>query len=212
MTKIISLAKKICSFGERQDKNLQLAITFIEKFLLKNDISYVISKYNVVVPKFIKSELKVDKKIINCSPSGLTSGKITTKKIINNLIEQKKEQKNINFNPLCKEISRMNFYKKAALTIKRDDVQKIKNSKKIDAILIVKKKKEIRKQILIGNLKNPQTIIFTHLDSLGGESATDNAISNALILEIVRNNKNILNNCLFVYDSCEELSLNDNIY
>jgi hypothetical protein len=212
MKEILTLTKKICSFGERQNRNLRLAVNFIENYLRNNNISFITSKYIAKIPHFKESKLIVDGILIESSPSGLTSGKIKTKHIINNLLEQKTDSKNINFNPKCKEISRMNFYKKPALTIKKSDTKKVKNSKNVSGHMIIKERKEIRKHIIIGNIKNPKTIIFTHLDSLGGSGATDNAVSNALILNIITNNRKILNSCLFVYDSCEELSLNEKNY
>lgn len=212
MEDIIFLAKKICSFGERQGARLQRAMKFIKSSLVQNKISFNVVKYDAKIPFFKKFELIVDGQLMDCLPSGLKSGHITKKNIISNLSEEDVHFENINYNPKCREISRMNFYDFPAITIKNKDVPMIENAKSIDGFLSVKKRNEKREQILIGNMKDPINIVFTHVDSLGGEGATDNSISNALILNIIIKNQTLLETCLFVFDSCEELSLNDEFY
>ncbi len=214
--KTLKLVKKICSFGERQDKNISNAMKFIENYIQINKVSYTINEYAVKVPYFKKFWLKVDGKSIECAPSGLKSGKITNKFLISNLLEEEINKPNINFNPYCEEISRMNFYSAPALTIKRKDTNKIRNAKNIEGILVVEEKKETGKQILVGNTTNPRKIVFTHVDSIGGEGAIYNAVSNALLLNYIVKNKESCKESykenLYAFDPCEELSLNDNKY
>jgi hypothetical protein len=149
---------------------------------------------------------------LNCKNSGFLSGRIENKDIlISAFSESEGNVANINFSPYSDAISRASFYPSCAISVSRKDLPKILKAKKIKGVTKVKKKKFIRENILIGNLKNPVKIVFTHYDSIE-EGAVDNISGLAVLLRLVSENKKMLNNNLFVFSGSEELSYDDPIY
>ena len=73
------------------------------------------------------------------------------------------------------------------------------------------KKKQNTYQILIGNIKTPRNIIFSHFDSIGN-GAIDNASGTAIMIQVILSNKKSLKDNLFVFDGNEEISYDKPVY
>ncbi len=208
------IIKIITDIGTRQNKTTKLAYKVITDLLLSHNIEFITKKYQVYLPVFKKSYLKVDGENIPCLPTGLTSGKINTAGIVTTSLISSKvflDIPHINFNPKCKIISRANFSFSPSLAVPRDSIEKICKEKIINGKIEVVKEKQEALQILVGNNRNPKNIIFSHFDSIGS-GAVDNASGTALMLEMIIKNRKLLNDNLFVFDGNEEISYDLPIY
>lgn len=211
---IKEIIKQLVAIGERQLEGEKEARKVIENFLEKQKVDFAVQEYITEIPRYIDWDLKIDNKKIESLPCGLKSGKITNNyNLLSSLISSQKNfyDTNINFNPLCEYISRSNHYMAPALAINRKDVQKVIDAKKIDGFIKVKKNKHLSGNILVGNLKNPKNIIFSHYDSISS-GAIDNASGVAVSLNIITKNKHILEDNLFVIAGNEELSYDKTVY
>ena len=202
------IIKKLISFGTRQDTQAYRAYTYISKLLAEKNIPFATETYEVDLPNWKKATLTADNTKIPCLPTGLTSGTITNGyAIISSLISSRYflETPHINFNPRCTTISRANFSKAPSIAVSRNSLATIFKARKVNAKITVTKKKTNTYQILVGNKKNPKTILFSHFDSIG-TGAVDNATGTALMLDKIIKEPTTLENNLFVFDGNEELS------
>lgn len=211
---IKEVVEKLCFFGERQLKQNVLAKEFILSLLEKEKIIFTIFSFETEIPKFKNYGLFIDGVKVDCLPTGLISGKIKSNfNIISSLTSSQDflQKENINFNPLCDSISRANFYFAPSVAVNRDLIFALCRSKKVEGFIDVEKVKFNSESILVGNLKNPKNIVFSHFDSIG-PGAIDNASGTAICLKLILENKNILEDTLFVFDSNEEISYDTPIY
>jgi len=158
--------------------------------------------------------LLADNKKIKAYPTSFVSGKITdSSAIISSLISSQKffYEPNINFNPVCGSISRSNHYQAPSFAVNVLDIAKISQAKVIKGEIKVKKQKYTSRNLLVGNLKNPRNIIFSHYDSIG-PGAIDNASGVAISLDLIINQPAVLKNNLFVIAGNEELSYDETVY
>lgn len=165
-------------------------------------------------PRIQKETLKIDRRAVPCVATAMVSGNINTPNHLISSITSSQNflfVENINFNPLCKTISRSNHYFAPALAVPRRFVSKIMNSRQLIGIVRVKKTRHISANILVGNHVNPRYLIFSHYDSLYG-GAADNASGTVLSLYLAVNNPNLRKNTLFVFAGNEELSYDKPIY
>ena len=197
---IRKIITSLCSFPERQLEGEKKASVFIEGVLRKYDVLFSTLSFNTSIPKFKKYFLKADGLDIDCLPTGLVSGSI-----------QNFSENSINFNSKCRAISRANFYFKPSLAVKEKDFPVISKAKNLRGELEIEKINHKTKSFLVGNLKNPRRIIFTHFDSIE-MGAIDNASGTAVCLNLCVEEKHILKENLFVFDSNEELSYDEPIY
>ncbi len=212
--KIKFIVEKLCSFGERQFEQNVKAREFIISIFEKNEVNFSFFSFETQVPKFKSFGLKVDGKNIKCMPTGLVSGKINDNfNLISSLTSSQDflYKQNLNFNPLCKSISKANFYFAPSLAVNRDILSLLCKADKIEGFVNVEKIKIETKSILVGNLKNPKNIVFSHFDSIE-QGAIDNASGTAVCIELVLKNKDLLEDTLFVFDSNEEISYDEPIY
>ncbi len=211
---IKEIVEKLCSFGERQLKQNVLAKEFIISLFKIENINYVIFSFETEIPNFKNWGLFIDNVKVNCMPTGLVSGKINSNfNIISSLTSSQDflYKENINFNPLCDSISKANFYFAPSVAINRDLISTLCRAKKVEGFVDVEKVKVDSESILVGNLKNPKNIVFSHFDSIG-PGAIDNASGTAICIKLILENKDILEDTLFVFDSNEEISYDAPIY
>lgn len=211
---IKEIVEKLCSFDERQLEQNEKAREFIISFFEKESIKYCLFSFETEVPRFKSFGLKADGKNIECTPTGLVSGNINNNfNIISSLTSSQDflYKENINFNPLCDSISKANFYFAPSLAINRDMISVLCKAEKIDGFIDVEKMKFESKSILVGNLKNPKNIVFSHFDSIG-PGAIDNASGTAVCINLVLKNREFLEDTLFVFDSNEEISYDTPVY
>jgi hypothetical protein len=208
---MLSLIKKILTNSPRQLIGEKKTRMLIVDFLNQINAPFSIQNFVVKIPQPKKYFLLADKQKIKCSPCAFKSGRIESKKYLSNALRDSasKHQKAIIFNPKCKDISLHTFYFAPALAISPKDVPKILKAKKILGYVKIKKISHQTANILIGNTKNPQYIIFAHYDSIG-TGAVDNASGTAVVLKTIQ--KKFPKNNLFVLSGCEELSFDEPIY
>jgi hypothetical protein len=205
--------KNLVKFGNRQGDGAYKAYTYIISQLKECNIAYITEIYTVDLPLWKKTKLTVDGVNIPCLPTGLTSGKINTDAAVTSSLISSLHFlhiPHINFNPKSRLVSRANFSVAPSIAVSRDSIIKINKAKKIVGNIVVEKVKNKTYQILVGNLKNPKNIIFSHFDSVG-TGAIDNASGTAIMMETVKNPEYIKEN-LFVFDGNEELSYDSPIY
>jgi len=206
--------QELTALKNRQAENETKAALLIIKYLQVAKVSFKQQFYFTFIPKFLKSELLIDGRKINALPTSFVSGKINKQtKIISSLISSQPffYQSNINFNPKSSTISKSNHYFAPSFAVAFKDILKIKTANKIKGVVKVKKYKHRSQNIIIGNLKNPQTVIFSHYDSIG-PGAVDNASGVALSLDLILNHKNSIKENLFVIAGNEEFSYDQTVY
>lgn len=205
--------KSFLAFSPRQGKNETRAGKFLTDLLRQNQIKFTLQKFNCQIPKVIKAELTVDDKTIPCEAITFASGIITDKKnLISNQLEAEKNFPYISFNPTGKAICAsgrcINY---PALAISQTDLPKILNAKNIKGIVKVKSVDHQSQNILVGNLVNPQNLIFAHYDSIN-LGATDNASGIAVTMKLILERQKLLANNLFILCGNEELAYDFPIY
>lgn len=199
----------MCSFGERQGESEKKARLYLEQVLQEHGINYIVQTYSTTIPNFQNATLIADGKVIPCAANGLVSGDIDGKEhLVSSLLSSEIRESNINFNPYALGISRADHYFAPALAIAPRDVSKVMRAKEVKGKLQVKKTKHTSANLLVGNLKNPNTILFSHYDSIE-TGAVDNASGTALSLELILSNPNLLETHLFALCGSEELVYDD---
>jgi hypothetical protein len=210
----LAFIKKLMSFSSRQLEGEKKAAHFLLTEFERNKIPFYEQKFIAKIPVTKKATLKIDNKKIKCEGTSFVSGKISRKVNIissqtSSLLFQGKE--NINYNPSCKAISNGNYYFVPSVSISRSSLKHVLNAKKIKGEVKVDSKKYVASNILVGNRKNPQIIIFAHYDSIK-KGAIDNASGVSIAFEAAVNNKEMLGKCLFVFCANEELSYDKPVY
>jgi len=198
--KIKSIITELEKLSPRKGKREKLAFDLLTEILQENDIDFEVQKFKNAIPNHkVKHNLE-----INFIPNTFSSGKIEEFVIISNL--EKRENfsiPNINFNPLSNSISLATFYYVPSIAISKKDLNKLPENLKIK--IKVKKEKFVSRNILVGNDENPKNIFFTHYDTvLNG--ANDNSSGVAILLYYILNNRDSLEQNLFVFCGSEELS------
>ncbi len=205
---------KLVSFAPRQFENEKKTADFLVSFLEKNSVFYAIQEFETEIPLTKKVLLMADKKQIDCEGCSFVSGEIKSNDIIiSSLLSSSicQDISNINYNPKCSGISLNNYYFAPAICVSREKIALVIKAKKIFGEVVVERKKFKSKNILVGNLKNPQTISFAHYDSIK-KGAIDNASGVALLMKSLLEKPEILENSLFVFSGNEELSYDKPIY
>lgn len=204
---MMNIVRALTALGERQGKTTIRAAKFLTDMLRKADVPYSIETIDTYLPA-ASSTLRVDGKVIDSAPTSLVGGTIRGKEpLVSSLIPSRYliDVPNINFNPVSRALSLSNFYFAPALAIRSGDVARVLSGKKVSGSVRVRKVRYALPQILVGNTRNPSTIIFTHFDSIG-PGAIDNASGTAVCLSLATTRPEILKRTLFVFDSNEELS------
>jgi hypothetical protein len=206
--------RALTDLGERQFEQEIAAARLILGVLDQDGIAYSIQEFTTYIPSYKSCSLVVDGEPLKVLPSGLIRGVVTDNHtVLSSLISSQKNlyDANINFNPASPYISRSNHYFAPAFSIKRTDIEKVVMAETIRGELEVVKARHESKNILVGNMVNPTTIIFSHYDSIA-TGAVDNASGTALSLELITENSDLLGSVLFVLCGNEELSYDEPIY
>ncbi len=205
---IKQIAAKLVSFGERQFAGELKAARYIEELLRTYRISYVLQPFNVFIPKTLQAELFVDGKPLVCAGTSFVSGRIDTpESVYSSLLDDEAllNKSNINFNPRCRGISISYMYWAPSVAIAPKDVARLAAATSVQGRVVVKKIKQRSQNILVGNLRNPQAIVFCHYDSIG-PGAIDNASGSATCIHQILRRPELLKKNLFVVSGNEELS------
>jgi len=208
---MLNIVKQLVKISPRQFEGELKARKFIVEYLNKLNILFRFQTFDVRIPRAEKYSLTVDGKKIPCLPCSFQSGKIEGKEFLSNPLRDsgQKDKKAIIFNPLGRAISLHTYYFLPALSVSRDQIPGIIKAKSVLGKVDVKMRKYRAVNILIGNTRDPQNIIFAHYDSLE-TGATDNACGTAVVMEFIKRNGTEKN--LFVLSGCEELSHEKPVY
>ncbi|HSX00814.1 MAG TPA: M28 family peptidase [Candidatus Saccharimonas sp.] len=182
--------------------------------LKRAGLSYRIQEFASQTPVFREASLTADGQPVACLPCGLVSGEITNNyHLISSLTSSQRfiDMPNINFNPKTDAICLCNFYHAPALAISRRDVPRVMRATTIRGRLVVEPQAYTARNILLGNLTNPATVVFAHYDAYFA-GATDNASGVATVLQAVLENPQRLDTALVVLAGNEELSYDYPVY
>ncbi len=211
--KIKPIVTGLLAFGERQGTQAKKAGVYLANALRAGGVDYTIEYVDTFLPK-ASSLLRIDGKLIPSAPTSFVGGKIgSAEKLVSSLIPTRYliEVPNINFNPRSRALSRPNFYFAPSLAVHAQNVSKIIGAKKIAGTVRVVKERFSLPQLLVGNTKNPENIVFCHYDSIG-PGAIDNASGTAVCLATALTRPELLKTTLFVFDPNEELSYDKPAY
>lgn len=206
--KIIDIIKDLEKFSPRNnEESLNNASKYIKENLEKVGIDFFDQYFKVSIPFDEGSYILLDngEKIIGKANS-FVSGYFEEKNIYSSQnINQEISIPHINYNQYYDAFSGVIFYDFPVINIKKSDLIKVINSEEIKVYVNVKRKLIKTENILVGNIKNPKNIIFTHFDTIFN-GALDNSSGTATLLYGIINNKININENLIVFSGCEELS------
>lgn len=206
---VIEKAQKLCELSPRTWENEEKAAELLKKFLNEKGLEYQTQKYNVSYPTFTEYWLEVDGERIECLPSGLESGKIEEKRVIDNWNISEYPEPNINFNPYSEGLSKPTFYQSPALTVSREGLQKVLEAENVEGKLVVEEKDFKAENLIVGDLENAEYLFFTHYDSWWG-GFLDNALAVAALVELAEQID--LEKACIVFTGSEELSQEENYW
>lgn len=212
--KIKDIIKDLEKFSPRNnEESLNKTIKYIKENLEKVGIDFLDQYFDVPIPFDEGSYIILDngERIIGKANS-FVSGTFEEKNIYSSQnIKQEISVPHINYNQYYDAYSGVIFYNFPVINIKKSDLIKVINSNKIEVYVNVRKQLIKTENILVGNVKNPKNIIFTHFDTIFN-GALDNSSGTATLLYGIINNKINLKENLIVFSGCEELSYDDPYY
>lgn len=193
--------------GTRQGAVADQALEYLCSVLRQEHILYVIGDFETALPEAGKASLLIEGTEYPCINCGLSGGSIPGSNFASSLISSKCliDTPVIYCNPSCAVASPTNFSFAPAIAVAPDIFERVIRSSDVKASTVVAKKAQVGHYLLVGNAKDPSTIVFSHYDSLG-PGAVDNASGTAIMLEAVISQKKLLETTLFVFDGNEEVS------
>jgi len=212
--KITDIIKDLEEFSPRNNQeSINKTIKYIKENLEKVGIDFWDQYFDVPIPFDEGSYIILDngEKIIGKANS-FVSGYFEEKNIYSSQnIKQEINIPHINYNQYYDAFSGVIFYNFPVINIKKSDLIKVITSQKIEVYVNVKKTLIKTENILVGNVKNPKNIIFTHFDTIFN-GALDNSSGTATLLYGIISNKINIKENLIVFSGCEELSYDNPYY
>lgn len=205
---------RLWRLGERQFGQETQARRMIESELTRRGIPFIAEEFSTYLPRVAHAELKIGGRRVPCHATSMASGRISNPNhLISSLTSSQNfiTTDNINFNPLCRAISRSNHYFAPSLAVSRDVVPHLLLGAPVKGSVRVRKTRHRSANILVGNRVNPRHLVFSHYDSLYG-GAVDNASGTALTLALAANYPRLRETTLFVFAGNEELSYDAPLY
>ena len=207
--KSIDGIKALTNLGTRQGVVAERAKDYICSIFKEYDIPILVEKFDTDIPVVQKATLIIDGTIERCIGCGMTSGDIPVTNIASSLFSSRFliDTPVVYVNPKCSIPSPTNFSFAPAIAISPKIARKLLSAKKATASLQVAKQRTPANFLLVGNINNPKTIIFSHYDSLG-PGAIDNASGTSVAIDTALRcfYDGILGETLFVFDGNEEIS------
>lgn len=200
---VVERASRLTDLAPRQLENEKKAAQLIEEEIAGH--KYQTQNFQILVPDFKEWELKADGEEIECLPSGLKSGQIESKALVNSILngQGSMNRPNINFNPHAEGISVPNFYEAPSVAINPEDVDKVLEADEVEGYLEVEWVSHESRNILVGNIEDPERIIMTHYDSTWG-GFIDNGFTVSLLIQLL--DELDLEENLVVFAGAEEIS------
>lgn len=214
MFDMMSFIERLTAIYHRQLEAERRAQQLIEEVLKKSQVIYRLHSYPTKIPVFQATELLADGVSVPAIATSFVSGEIYDKcSLLSSLMDAQKfrDDPNINFNPLSKGISRGEHFFAPAVAIARHDLQRVCEAERVHASVRVRGVVSRSTNIMVGNLKDPQSILFCHYDSIG-PGATDNASGTAVLLKLLLDYPETLTHTLYVIAGNEEFSYDRPIY
>ncbi|MCX7996683.1 MAG: hypothetical protein N2691_02875 [Patescibacteria group bacterium] len=208
--------KDIVGFSPRIGPGELATYEYLKKRLNDAKVPFVDQVVDITVPLTKKVELVADGESIDCRGVGRESGVIEGKDhLISSLMwgnDDFYHPANINFDPRCeKTVSMATFFKHTAIAINKYDLSKILAATDVRGEVVVEPYNFQSHNLLVGNLTNPKTIVFTHYDCWE-TGAIDNASGTATVLDVVITEPRLLRENLFVITGNEEISYDEPIF
>jgi Iap family predicted aminopeptidase len=210
MGNMMQTIRDLEKFSPRQGPNETLTRVYLQRRLTDLGIDFETQEFDNLLPKARSYSLVADGEKIECMPTAFRSGEIEGKPLISSMDVSGRyyEKPNINFNPYAELFSLATFYRAPSLTIRRRDVQKLLNAETVEGKVKVSKQKHRSANLVLGNVKNPKSVLICHYDSvLGG--ALDNGSGTAVLLEIAEMEPK---DRMIVFSGCEEFSFEGPAY
>jgi len=204
-----SIIKSLTDLAPRYGEQEIKVVEFICQFLEKNNISYTRQNFRSAVPNVLEAQILADTQNIACLGSSLVSGKIEDGKYLISSLGYAGDSHpyNISYSPITDEISVVDIYtSEPSVTISRQNITKIIMAQKVSGYVKVKKTEFETANILVGNTKNPNSLVFAHFDSIIGDGAMDNAAAIAVVLQTILDNPRLLEQNLYILAGNEEVS------
>lgn len=200
---VVERASRLADLAPRQLENEKKAAELIKEEI--KDYDYSTQTFQILVPDFRDWGLEADGEEIRCLPSGLESGKIESKDLVNSILngQGSMNRPNINFNPHAEGISVPNFYEAPSVAIRSEDVEKVLEADEVEGYLEVEWVSHESENILVGNEQDPERIILTHYDSTWG-GFIDNGFTVSLLIQLL--DELDLEENLVVFAGAEEIS------
>ncbi|MEI6462840.1 MAG: M28 family peptidase [bacterium] len=204
----------LVSISPRRGLNENLAAKLIHDYLSKIGVKFILQEFKVKIPVTKSAELFVDNLSIPCLGASFSSGEISKDTKVLNAFGAKSENSMIIFNPISEGICLQSYKETPSVAISRDNVVKIVMGNKISGKVEVEELEFTSQNILVGNILNPESIVFAHYDSLVGQGAVDNAAAVDVIMQTITNHPDLISNNLFVFIGSEEESItsHDGLY
>lgn len=204
--KIFPFVKEIIRNSPRQFEGETETLRMIMKRCREHRVPCIAEHFDLRLPHFSFWELQADGRTIPSLPSCLVGGTISSKdNVVSSMSNETIQCANINFNPYCRAISRPMFYEVPALSVAPADIIRIVRARTVHGFVRMERKIHTSANLLVGNSKNPNAIIFAHYDSIE-TGALDNASGVAVVLHTALTRPKLLEDHLFVFSGCEELS------
>lgn len=210
----LKFIEKLLAFSPRQGEGERQAAEFIQATLKQSGLNFAVQKFLTKISLTKRAELWVDGQALPCQGCSFVSGEIKDKSnVISSLTDLPADfvEPNINFNPKSEAISLSYYYWGPALAIRRQDVARVLEAKKVRGYVEVEPSEEESANILVGNAANPQKIVIVHYDCLK-TGATDNASGVAVAMGLLAAGEAPLADTLFVFSGNEELSYDKPVY
>ncbi|MFB6115145.1 MAG: hypothetical protein ABEK04_02550 [Candidatus Nanohalobium sp.] len=200
---VVQRASRLADLAPRQLEDEEKAAELIEEEI--SEYSYSTQAFQILVPDFRDWGLEADGEEIRCLPSGLESGRIESKALVNSILngQGSMNRPNINFNPYAEDISVPNFYEAPSVAISPEDVDKVLEADEVEGYLKVEWVSHESRNILVGNEEDPERIILTHYDSTWG-GFIDNGFTVSLLIQLL--DEIDLKENLVVFAGAEEIS------
>ncbi len=187
-----------------------LLIDLLTPLVGRNNIT--IEEFKNCVPLAVDSSLMVDGKSVTTRPISFKSGKLDKNiTAVEFGMKSDFDKGYIAYNMYSKVPSLHTFFSEPSVAISNNDIKLISNSKSITGFVEIEPYDYVSRNILIGNITNPEGIIFSHIDTV--ESGfIDNLTGVAAMYDILKSKPNLIDTNLFVFSGNEELSYDGQIY
>lgn len=210
----LAVIKTLVSFSPRQLGGETKAAHFIVSFLKKRKVPFITQQFRIKLPVMRKGSLRADGNLLEAEPCCYVGGEILGKDhILSSLLPSTvcQNEPNINFNPKCPAVSPGNHYFAPAFAVSHRSLVKILKAQNVQGKVLVDPVDHQATNILAGNHKNPHRICIAHYDSIK-KGALDNASGVSVLMGAILARPDTLENTLYVFSACEELSYEKPIY